>query len=212
MFRQTDLAAQRAFYRTHWDDWRWRCAFRWALSRPVLRLLIGKPFVDHVPAEFPQMLKRQVDATFLEFPIQENGYLWQTFLGRYPPGENGLPIYLQREHHAGVQAGMARVALACGDAAGWLATQTPASIGYFALSNILEVTTPEYTARLVAAILRAAKPGAVVCMRSIFPPGPDDLCRYREQLTPDVALSERLARSDRTFFCRFIQVLRVNPL
>jgi S-adenosylmethionine-diacylglycerol 3-amino-3-carboxypropyl transferase len=210
MFRQTDLDAQRAFYRAYWDTWRWKSAFRLGLSRPGLRLVYGKPFVERAPVEFWRLMKRQVDATFLDFPIGENSYLWQTFLGRYPPGEEGLPIYLRRKYHAEVQAGMARVVLTCSDAAGFLEAQAPASIGFYALSNILEITTPEYTARLVAAILKTAKPGAVVCVRSIFPPGPDDLGCGPGPLRLDVALTERLARSDRSFFCRFLRVLRVD--
>src|SRR5207245_1485539 len=154
MFQQADLTAQRWFYRTYWDNWRWRSAFRWALSRPVLRLLYGRAFVDRVPDEFARLVKERVDAAFLDSPIQENGYLWQTFLGRYPPCEKGLPIYLRREHHAEVRMGLAKVHLAAGDAAARLEQQAPGSIGFFALSNILEITTPEYAARLVAAVLR----------------------------------------------------------
>jgi S-adenosylmethionine:diacylglycerol 3-amino-3-carboxypropyl transferase len=102
------------------------------------------------------------------------------------------------------------VRLATGDAAAWLEEQPPASIGFFALSNILEVATPEYAARLMQAVYHSAKPGAVVCMRSIFPPAADDLRCCQEQFAPDTALSEELARWDRSLFCQFIQVLRVN--
>jgi S-adenosylmethionine-diacylglycerol 3-amino-3-carboxypropyl transferase len=210
MFSAPDLSTQRRFYQRHWDNWRWRAVFRWALSRPVLRLVYGQQFVEQVPADFPRLMKQRVDAAFLDTPLRENGYLWQAFLGRYPPCDAGLPLYLQREHHDRVRTGMARVNLAHGDAAGWLAEQPPASIGFFALSNILEVTTPAYTERLVEAILQAAKPGAVVCTRSIFPPGTDGLCRYQGRLTRDDERSEKLAQLDRSLFCRFIQVLRVN--
>lgn len=209
-FQSIDLAAQRRYYRRYWDNWRWKIAFRWALSRPVLRLLYGKPFLDQIPAGFPRLMKEGVDAAFLSSPIGENGYLWQTFLGRYPPGETGLPIYMQREHHAQVRAGLASMSLATGDAAVWLKKQPPASIGFFALSNILEVTTPENAAGLMEAIHRAAKPGAIVCMRSIFPPAAYTFRCCREHCTADTALSEELARSDRSLFCKFIQVLRVK--
>ena len=210
MFGQTDLSTQRQYYRRHWDNWRWKAAFRGALSRPALRLVFGQPFVDRIPADLPQLIKERVDAAFLNSPILENGYLWQTFLGRYPPHESGLPIYLQKRHHAQIQESQTRVSLATGDAAAWLEEQPPVSIGFFALSNILEVTTPEYAARLTQAIYDSAKPGAVVCMRSIFPPAADYLRCCQEQFTPDTALSEELARSDRSLFCKFIQVLRAN--
>jgi S-adenosylmethionine-diacylglycerol 3-amino-3-carboxypropyl transferase len=211
LFRQTDLTEQHRFYRTTWDNWRWKALFRGALSRPVLRLAYGSRFLAQLPAGFPQLMKQQVDAAFREFPIQENGYLWQTFLGRYPPAERGLPIYLRREQHARIQAGMARIHLACDDAAAWLMRQPRGSIRFFALSNILEVTTSEYAARLAAAIEHAAKPGALVCVRSIFPPGASDLCRYSERLAADDARSKALARLNRSPFCAFIQVFRVEP-
>jgi S-adenosylmethionine-diacylglycerol 3-amino-3-carboxypropyl transferase len=210
MFGQTDLPTQRQYYRRHWDNWRWKAAFRGALSRPALRRLYGRPFVDRIPADFPRLIKERVDAVFLSSPIQENGYLWQTFLGKYPPHENGLPPYLRRKHHALIQESQARARLATADAAVWLEEQPRASIGFFALSNILEVTTPEYAARLLQAVDHSAKPGAVVCMRSIFPPAADDLRCCQEPFTSDTALSEELARLDRSLFCQFIQVLRVN--
>lgn len=210
MFGQTDLAAQQSFYRAHWDNYRWKRVFRWALSRPALRLFYGRQFVERVPADFSLLIKERIDAAFLNFPIGENGYLWQTFRSRYPPGGHGLPIYLRREHHGQVTAGLARAHLSIGDAAAFLEEQPSASIGFFALSNILEVAAPEYAGRLVEAIGRAAKPGAVVCLRSIFPPAPDLLGRCRERLTLDGALSEELARIDRSLFCKFIQVYRVD--
>jgi S-adenosylmethionine-diacylglycerol 3-amino-3-carboxypropyl transferase len=210
VFASSDLSTQRRLYQAYWDNWRWRAIFRWALSRPVLRLVYGQKLVERVPAGFPRLMKQRIDAAFLDSPLRENGYLWQTFLERYPPCEAGLPLYLQKEHHSLVSTGMTRVTLAHGDAAAWLAQQPPASIGFFALSNILEVTTPEYTAGLVQAILKAAKPEAVVCTRSIFPPRADDLCRYQGRLTRDDELSEKLMQLDRSLFCRFIQVFRVN--
>jgi S-adenosylmethionine-diacylglycerol 3-amino-3-carboxypropyl transferase len=210
MFEQPDLASQRRFYREQWDNWRWKLLFRWALSRPVLRLLFGSRFLETLPPDFPRLMKQQVDTTFLEFPIAENGYLWQTFRGVYPPAEAGLPLYLQSQKHPIVRAGLSRLTLACADAAAWLAAQPAASISFFALSNILEVTTPDYTAHLARAIRHTARPGALVCLRSIFPPGSNDLCRHEETLRLDKTLSAELDRIDRSPFCRFIQVLRVS--
>jgi S-adenosylmethionine-diacylglycerol 3-amino-3-carboxypropyl transferase len=210
MFRITDLAAQRAFYRRHWDNWRWRTLFRLALSRPLLRLVYGKPFVEQVPHGFARLIKARVDAAFTETPITQNGYLWQTFLGSYPPGDAGLPIYLRSKHHSTVRAGLPNVILAHGDAAGWLEGQPTASIGFFALSNILEVTQRDYATRLAAAVVATAKPGAVICLRSIFPPGPADLLRRHPRFVADEALSAELAQIDRSLFCKFIQILRLR--
>ena len=125
-------------------------------------------------------------------------------------GRAGLPLYLQEQQYPVVREGAARLTLACADAASWLAEQPAGSISFFALSNILEVTTPDYTARLARAIRHAARPGALVCLRSIFPPGANDLGRHEKALRLDTPLAEEIARLDRSPFCRFIQVLRVT--
>jgi S-adenosylmethionine-diacylglycerol 3-amino-3-carboxypropyl transferase len=210
MFHPVDLAAQQQFYRVHWDNRQWKRLFRWGLSRPALRQLYGKPFVERIPDGFPDLVKQRVDAAFLDFPIQENSYLWQAFLGTYPPGEAGLPIFLRRENHAQLRGALARMALFAADAAGWLERQPASSIGFFALSNIFEVTSSEYARRLETALWQAARPGAIVCSRTIFPPGPETPSFSDDRFAAERDLSEELARSDRSLLCKFIQVFRVR--
>ncbi len=210
-FEQTDLEAQRRFYRQEWDNWRWRSALRWALSRPVLRFVYGGSFVDRIPDGFSRLVRQRVDAVLTSFPIQENGYVWQTFRGSDPPREHGLPISMRREQFEKIRSGLAQLEVTSADAARWLEARPSASIGFFALSNILEVTTPDYTVRLLEAVCHAAKPGALVCLRSLFPPAPDELGQFGEKLALDAALSARLESMDRSLFCKFIRVLRVKP-
>jgi S-adenosylmethionine-diacylglycerol 3-amino-3-carboxypropyl transferase len=209
LFRETDLAAQRQRYRREWDTWRWRLAFRVGLSRPALRRVYGRAFLERMPADLASLMKEQVDAAFLGSPLAENGFLWQTFLGRYPEREQGLPLYLRREHHEAVRAGAARVTFACSDAAAWLSAQPPAAIGFFALSNILETAPRADAIRLGEAVLHAAKPGAIVCLRSILPPGEENLHQLCPGLAPDAALAAKVAQLDRSPFCRFVQIFRV---
>ncbi|HVF11346.1 MAG TPA: hypothetical protein VNA16_11105, partial [Abditibacteriaceae bacterium] len=67
----------------------------------------------------------------------------------------------------------------------------------------------EYSVRLMQAVARAARPGALVCLRSIFPPL-SGAFGVLPQFQHDLELSQRLAQQDRSLFCRFIRVLRVN--
>jgi S-adenosylmethionine-diacylglycerol 3-amino-3-carboxypropyl transferase len=210
MFGQEELEAQREFYRRHWDTHWWRMLIRVAMSRPVLGLLWGRAFLDRLPAGYVERVKEQVDAAFLETPIGENGPLWQTFLGHYPIGEAGLPPYLQREQFGAASAAVDRLHVQCADAAAWLERQPSSTIDFFALSNILELTTRDYAARLAKAILHSAKPGALACLRSIFPPDPDAFRGFGERLIAEDEIAAALSRTDRSPFCRFLQVLRVN--
>ncbi|HVF11350.1 MAG TPA: DUF3419 family protein, partial [Abditibacteriaceae bacterium] len=145
MFRQTDLQKQRALYRHAWDNWRWKMAFTLVLSKPVLRLLYARHFIAAVPPDFARLMKQRVDEIFTRFATADNGYLWQTLRGHYPPRETALPLYLRAANFEIVKSGLQSTTLQHADAAAWLATQAPASIDFFALSNILEVTTPEYS-------------------------------------------------------------------
>lgn len=170
---------------------------------------MDKEFVRAVPPRFAHQMKHRVDQAFVRFPLPQNGYLWQTFRGVYPPGEGGLPLYLQPENYELVKSGADKIRLGCADAATWLEAQAPNSIGFFALSNILEITSPAYAKRLLQAVARAAKPNARLCLRSIFPFDDTPM----KTASPGGAKfeflpSELLENRDRSFFCKNLRVVR----
>ncbi|HEX9988782.1 MAG TPA: DUF3419 family protein [Chloroflexia bacterium] len=208
MLSQPGLRAQQRFYHTHWDTWRWRLGLRLALSKPALRQAYGPDFVAAVPTGFSDIMHERMARVFTQFPILENSSLWQAFLGIYPPSQQGLPPYLQRKHFEEIRARLPEACLVTGDASDWIANQPARSIGFFALSNILEVTSPVYAQHLWRALEHAAKPGAIVCLRSIFPLGPDQLPPEAASHI-DVELSGELQRRDNSPFAACIYALRM---
>lgn len=211
LFGAGKLEVQRRVYQQQWNHWRWKLAFEIVLSKPVLRLVYGRDFVDARPAGFARQVKQRMDSTMMQHSLSENGYLWQTFRGCYPPGEAGWPPYLQSANLSRVRKNLSRATLACADAAQWLEKQPQNSIGFFAFSNILEVSSLDYATRLLRAIAHAAKPGAMVCLRSIFPFNEEQL----EQAATAAKLNYRqidraaLAGKDRSFFCTNLRVLEI---
>ncbi len=211
LFSQSDLAAQQAFYRKRWDIWRWRLALKIGLSRPALRRVYGPDFVAAVPDGFADWMRQQIEDALANFPAATNGHLWQTFLQRYPPDEAGLPLYLQQTHREAIQAGLSTMTLIAAETADWLEGQNAARFDFFALSNITEAISSEMAARLLRAVATTAKPGALVCMRSIFPPQAGTPVPLPERLEDDTALAARLARADRSFACKTLRILRAVP-
>ena len=207
MFAFQAIKKQRAYYRRSWDNWLWRAAFSTVLSKPVLRLLYARGFMRELPNHFARQIKGRVDEVFSRFPTATNPYLWQTFRGKTPLCDEALPLGLQRENFDLIRANLNCVTLQHADAATYLEAQAPDSIDFFALSNILEVTTIEYSKRLFLAVQRAATPNAMMCLRSIFPPN-------ETELFPDFYLdqdwSHDLENQDRSLFCKNIRVLRVR--
>ena len=211
LFTAKTLGEQRRVYQKLWNHARWKAAFEILLSRPILKVVYGDQFMNAVPPRFARQIKWRMDEAFMRHLIGQNPYLWQTFQGIYPPHQNGLPFYLQSEDFPIVQSELPKMHLAIADAALYLEAQTPESVGFFALSNILKITSPAYSARLMRAVFRAAKPGAKVCLRSIFP---FDETSMRQSFANSKLDFQWLPASDyenrdRSFFCVNIRVLQV---
>jgi S-adenosylmethionine-diacylglycerol 3-amino-3-carboxypropyl transferase len=206
---QPSLAAQRLFYEERWETWRWRAALRLGLSRPLLRLVYGRAFVAALAPGFAESIHQGLAQTFMNFPAQDNGYLWQTFLGTYPASERAWPIYLQPESYETVKGGLEKMKLAAADAAEWLAAQPARSVSFFALSNILEVTSAGYAERLIVAVSHAARPGALVCLRWILPPPQSLVEMLGLRWRFEDARSRELSARDRSPLCRHVRVYRV---
>ena len=210
LFAAKTLGEQRRVYQKLWNHARWKRVFEILLSRPILKVVYGDQFVDAVPPGFARQIKWRMDEAFMHHSIGQNPYLWQTFQGVYPPHQNGLPLYLQAENFPVMQNELPKMQLAVADAALYLEAQAPHSIGFFALSNILEITSPDYSARLMRAVFRAAKPDAKVCLRSIFPFDETSMrqsfakAKLNFQWLPASGYENR----DRSFFCANIRVLR----
>ncbi|HEX4950893.1 MAG TPA: DUF3419 family protein [Blastocatellia bacterium] len=206
---QSDLAEQQRFYQTRWQTWRWNWALRVGLSKTTLRLIYGEAFLRALPPDFADLMRDNLERAFTAFPTCENGYLWQTFVHEYPPTERALPPYLQAENHSTLQEGLRRTEIHCTEAAAFLQQQAPQSISFFACSNILEISPRDHVAQLIAAIAHAAKQGALVCFRWIFPPPQDIIALLDAAFSYQRELSESLSQLDRSLFCKFIRIYRV---
>jgi S-adenosylmethionine-diacylglycerol 3-amino-3-carboxypropyl transferase len=206
---QPSLAAQRLFYEERWETWRWRAALRLGLSRPLLRIVYGRAFVAALAPGFADSIHQGLAQTFMNFPAQDNGYLWQTFLGCYPPSERALPVYLRREGYEVVKDGADGMQLAAADAAEWLGLRPARSVNFFALSNILEVTSAGYAAELAAAVSHAARPGALVCLRWILPPPREIVALLGARWQYEESWSQELAARDHSLLCKVVRVYRV---
>lgn len=206
---QSDLSAQQRFYSTRWNTWRWDWALRVGLSKTVLRLIYGETFLRALPEDFAALIRGNLERVFTAFPTCENGYLWQTFVHEYPAHKRALPPYLQAENHSLLKSGLPRTEIHCAEAASFLRQQPRDSIGFFACSNILEVSSPDHAVQLIEAIAHAASKGALVCFRWIFPPSQDIIALLDTEFSYQRELSASLSQLDRSLFCKFIRIYRV---
>ncbi len=225
-----EIDKQREFYSKRWCNWQWKLTMKVAFSRLFLRLAHGNAAEKLVPDDFSALMEGRLARAFTDFPNAANPYLWQAFFAQYNNSEASLPPYLQAANGALIEANIDRLNLVCDDTIAWLVEQPAASIDYFGLSNILELLPPDYAVRLRAQIVRCGRPGAIVCVRSIFrrraavfeDKGAGALTREAAvagadyasknscsgKLVFDRALSDQAEKMDRSLFCNFYEIYR----
>ena len=206
------LESQQAQFTKMWKNWQWDFALNIVLSKTFLSFGFGKEALDGLPKDFSSVMKTRLERALTEVPAKDNGYIWQTFLGEYPRGPQGealetaLPPYLQLKNQKMLKQNLPRISFSVDDAVGWLSDQKDNSIDMFALSNILELVKSDYGVKLAEQVSRTARPGALICLRSIFPKGAPVLRDLDGTLHYKAELSAEMEAKDRSCFCNFIQV------
>ncbi len=137
----------------------------------------------------------RLEAGFARHPNRRNPWAGLLLRGRWSPAAAaGAGVPLDGQEAGGVPCG--RVELRAGDLAAVLEAARPRSYHGFAISNVLDGPDAAYRARLLAAVRRAAAPGAVLVLRTLA-----GAARPEEQ---------ELARDDRSLIWGGIAVLHAE--
>ncbi len=179
-----DPAAQRAYWTRHLDTWRFRAALTLAFSFSALRAVYAPRFLDFLPRRLGRVFHDRIERCITHHANRANPFARMLLEGGFP--DEPVPPEAKQ------------VRLVHADAASFLEAQPEASFDGFTLSNILDGAAPEYRARLFAAVERAARPGAMVVLRSFGEPkGP---------------LPTNRARDDRSMLWGIVDVRPVSAL
>jgi S-adenosylmethionine:diacylglycerol 3-amino-3-carboxypropyl transferase len=147
-----DPAEQIAYWRRHLDTRRFRASLDGLFSLTALRAVYASPFLDFLPPRLGAIMRGRMERCFARHSNRANPYARALLLGELadgPPPPEAKDIRLV---HA--------------DAAGYLEREPDGSFDGFSLSNILDGADAAYEQRLIAAVKRAAAPGAYVVLRS----------------------------------------------
>ena len=150
-----DPAEQLDFWRRNLDTRRFRAGVGLLLSFAALRSAYASPFLEVLPPHFGQVMRTRMERCFGRHPNADNPFARALLRGELPASGDGTG---------------SEVELACADAAAFLERCPPARFDAFTLSNVLDGATVGYRRRLLAAVQRAATPGARVVLRSFGEP------------------------------------------
>lgn len=150
-FELSSTDEQTAFWKERLDTRRFRALLRIALMPAMLRMSTGRSLVDSLPLRFDRVIFDRLERTWSRHPNHDNPYARRLLLGFDPAP--APPV--------------SNIDFICADAAEFLDHGPPHHYDGFTLSNIIEAVPPAYCERLLAAVRRAAAPGAIVVVRSL---------------------------------------------
>jgi S-adenosylmethionine:diacylglycerol 3-amino-3-carboxypropyl transferase len=162
------MSEQRALLASHFADARFRVALEMLLSRSTHELFYPPSvFAQVAEHDFARFFARR----FREFaetqPLRGNYFLSQLVFGRYLLDEpGGVPPYLTTDGYAVARRNLHKLRVVTGRLEDVLDASAPADA--FFLSNVLDWASVEQGERLGAAVVRAARPGAVVLLRHML--------------------------------------------
>jgi S-adenosylmethionine-diacylglycerol 3-amino-3-carboxypropyl transferase len=206
LFAFDDIVAQRAFMK-RFDTLLWRKLVPNLARRWVMQVFSGDPgFWRYVPESIPlhQAIFDRVHQYFWNHLARENHLMQLVFFGRYIY-EPALPIYLNAATYERTKAALQDVHIETITARVDEALEFGASEAFdaFSLSDISSYLDDEAHAQLFDAVLRCARPGAVLCSRSNI---------YHRDLLPEqaarieraTALERQLAIDDHSCVHEFL--------
>ncbi len=151
-----NLVTQREFWHAHLDTLRLRRGLDTLLSFTALRAVYAPRLLSALPRRFGSVMRARMERCFSNHPNRSNPWVRALLLGEMSSDPSALAAN--------------GIALMQSDAAQYLEHVPAASFDGFTLSNILDGADDAYRTRLFRAITRAARPDAMVVLRSFAEP------------------------------------------
>lgn len=191
-----EAAHQREFYETEWNTFAWRALVRIGCSKYMLgRKLDPSWFREADVASLGEHFTKLAEHVIVRLPARSNYFLAQIFLGRYRD-EATVPEYLRRENFGIVRGRLDRLVPVTADIGAALGALPPQSVDCFALSNVFEYSPRGLFEESLAAMVRAARPGARFSLRNLLA---TRRLSDHPALSVDPELGARLRDEDRGF-------------
>jgi S-adenosylmethionine-diacylglycerol 3-amino-3-carboxypropyl transferase len=209
LFNSSCLEDQQILFNTKWNNFRWRLFCRIFLSRILASIFFDKAFYKYLEPSFSfdKYYRKAVKRAITQFPAKQNYFLAYILLGNYL--DNNLPPYLKKENYEIIKARVNRIKTVTCSCQEYFRSQPVEMISKFNFTNIFEwMSTEEFTLFLLET-LRIAKNGAVITYRNhlVTRSRPEI---FKDQIIPDIKLSDELLKKDRSFIYKAYVVERIK--
>lgn len=185
--------ARDAFYRTRWNNLRWRLMLKLFFSRFVMGRLGRDPaFFTHAQGSLSDQVAARTRHALTVLDPSENPYLHWILKGIHG---TALPLALREEHFATIRDRLDRIEVALTPLEAYWGRRFDA----FNLSDLFEYLDEDAFTDLYGTILAMANPGARLVYWNMMVPrrAPEP---HAHRIAPDTTLAARLHGADKAFF------------
>ncbi len=199
LLRGGDRPSRLAFYRQHWDTWRWRLLFKLFFSRFVMGRMGRDPsFFRYVEGSVAEHILKHTRYALTELDPADNPYLHWILTGTHGAA---LPYALREDRFEIIRERLDRIEWHPLSIESYIGRHPRARFDAFNLSDIFEYMSEENYTVLLRQLLTAADPGARLAYWNMLaprkrPPSLSDRLRSLDDLAAG------LYARDRAFFYR----------
>ncbi len=186
-----------AFYRDHWNTWRWRLLFRLFFSRWVMgRMGRDREFFRYVEGGVAERILRRTEHALTVLNPAENPYLHWILRGRHG---DALPFALRPENFDTIRHNIDRIEGRLQSVEAFADEAGDRAVDRFNLSDIFEYMSGDNYRRLLDRLVRLGRPGGRLAYWNMLAPRsrPDS---FADRLLPLAEEAAALHRRDRAFF------------
>lgn len=191
------LEQRQRFYADTWNNWRWRLLFKVFFSRSVMGRLGRDPsFFRYVQGSVADRILDRTRYALTTLDPAGNPYLQWILTGTHT---SALPYALRPEHFESIRANLHKLEWHQQPVEDFLDRTGVLAIDAANLSDIFEYMSEENTERLLARLVRAARPGARFAYWNMLAPRrrPASLASVLRPLDTE---AEALFAQDKAFF------------
>lgn len=201
LFSIDNIDEQKAFYKTHWNTWRWRLLFKIFFSRKFMGLMGRDPaFFKYVEGSVADKILGRTEIAFNNVLAKENPYLDWILNGEF---KYSLPHALREENFEAIRDNLGKLEVHLGSIESYLET-TSEKITKYNLSDIFEYMSDDMYENLMQKLIDSSKKGGRLVYWNMLAPRFAGLSSKLDVQLDTINVDDLFVKDKAFFYSKFI--------
>jgi S-adenosylmethionine-diacylglycerol 3-amino-3-carboxypropyl transferase len=201
LFAIETIEEQREFYKSKWNNWRWRLLFKVFFSRKFMGLMGRDPaFFKYVEGSVAEKILSRTEVAFNQVLAKDNPYLDWILHGEF---KHALPHALREENFEAIRQNLHKLETHLGSIESYL-EKSPEKITKYNLSDIFEYMSEEMYEKLMQQLINASTTGGRIAYWNMLAPRFSGLSKPLVVQLETLNTDELFLKDKAFFYSKFI--------